>query len=147
MKVILNVDVAGKGKAGDIVKVSDGYARNFLFPKHLAKEANAENVNTANQKKDAINHRRDVELQDAKALAEKMEGMTVTVHAKTGGGERLFGAVTSKEVSQAIKEEFGYDVDKKKIFMDNIKELGKYSAKVKVYADVATSINIIVEGI
>ena len=103
MKVILNEDVNGKGKAGDIVEVSDGYARNFLFPKKLAKEANAENVNTANQKKDALNHRKEVEKADAKDLADKMEGMTVIVKAKTGGGDRLFGAITSKEVAQALK--------------------------------------------
>ena len=142
MKVILNEDVNGKGKAGDIVEVSDGYARNFLFPKKLAKEANAENVNTANQKKDALNHRKEVEKADAKDLADKMEGMTVIVKAKTGGGDRLFGAITSKEVAQALKEESGIDIDKKKIVMENIKELGKYSAKVKVYADVQTSINV-----
>ena len=147
MKVILTQDVKGKGKAGDIVNVNDGYARNFLFPKKLAKEANAENLNTATQKKEAFIHKKNVEKQQAVDLAQKMKGMTVHVKAKTGGGDRLFGAVTSKEVSAALKEEHGIDIDKKKIVMDNIKELGEYTVSVKVYADVATSINIVVEGV
>lgn len=147
MKVILIEDVKGKGKAGDIVNVNDGYARNFLFPKKLAKEANAENLNTATQKKEAFIHKKNVEKQQAVDLAQKMKGMTVHVKAKTGGGERLFGAVTAKEVAAALKEEHGIEIDKKKIVMDNIKELGEYTVSVKVYADVATSIKIVVEGV
>jgi large subunit ribosomal protein L9 len=146
MKVILTQDVKGKGKVGDIVNVSDGYARNFLLPKNLAKEANAENLNTATQKKEAQIHKKAVEKQQAVETANKIKGLVVHVKAKTGGGNRLFGAVTSKEVSAAIKEEHGIDIDKKKIQMDNIKELGEYTVALKVYADVATNIKVIVEG-
>ena len=104
-------------------------------------------MNTATQKKEAFIHKKNVEKQQAVELSQKMKGMTVHVKAKTGGGDRLFGAVTSKEVAAALKEEHGIDIDKKKIVMGNIKELGEYTVSVKVYADVATSINIIVEGV
>ena len=146
MKVILNEDVAGKGKKGDIVNVSDGYARNFLFPKKLAKEATAQNINTAEQKLAAKVHKKHVEKQTAQETAEQMKNMVVHVQAKTGGGDRLFGAVTAKEVAQALKEEHGIDIDKKKIVMENIKELGTYTVTVKVYAEVATKLKVVVEG-
>ena len=146
MKVILTEDVKGKGKAGDIVSVSDGYARNFLFPKKMAKEATSENLNAASQKLAARQHQKNVEKQNAVETAEKLRTMTVHVKAKTGGKERLFGAVTAKEVAAALLEEHGIEIDKRKFMMDNIKELGEYTIGVKVYADVATDLKVIVEG-
>ena len=146
MKVILNADVQGKGKKGQVVSVSDGYARNFLFPKKLAVEANAANLNAAEKAKRTDEHRRQVELENAKALAEKLKEVKVIVKAKCGEGSRLFGSVTTQELADAIKEQFGYDIDKKKIVLDApVKELGEYTALVRVYTDVATEISFKVE--
>ncbi len=145
MKVILNEDVKGKGKKGDIVSVSDGYARNFLFPKKLAREATTENLNAARISKGAQKHKKDVEKQTAADAAEKIRGLTVTVQAKTGGAGRLFGAITAKEVAAALKEEHGIDIDKRKFVMDHIKEIGEYTVQVKVYAEISSDLKVIVK--
>lgn len=143
MKVILNADVKGKGKKGDIVNVSDGYARNFLFPKNLAKEATAQNLNAAKVAQDAAKHKKLVEKAEAVALAEKLSGKTVQLKAKCGEGNRLFGAVTAAEVAEALKENMGIEVDKKKIALSGgIKELGTYDVAVKVYAEVSATIKV-----
>ena len=143
MKVILNADVKGKGKKGDSVNVSDGYARNFLFPKNLAKEATAQNLNAAKVAQDAAKHKKLVEKAEALALAEKLSGKTVQLKAKCGEGNRLFGAVTAAEVAEALKESMGIEVDKKKIALSGgIKELGTYDVAVKVYAEVSATIKV-----
>lgn len=143
MKVILNADVKGKGKKGEIVNVSDGYARNFLFPKNLAKEATAQNLNAAKVAQDAAKHKKLVEKAEAVALAEKLSGKTVQLKAKCGEGNRLFGAVTAAEVAEALKESMGIEVDKKKIALSGgIKELGTYDVAVKVYAEVSATIKV-----
>ena len=142
MKVILIEDVAGKGKAGEIVNVSDGYARNFLFPKKLAKEATPQNLNAANIRLAAEKHKKAVQKQSAEDMAKDLEGKTITITAKRGDGGKLFGAVTSKEVAAALKDEYGIDIDKKKINVPHIKEMGTYEASVKVYAEVSTHIQI-----
>jgi large subunit ribosomal protein L9 len=144
MKVILNEDVKGKGKKGDIVNVSDGYARNFLFPKKLAREATAENLNAVKIKKEAEKHKKAVEKQNAADVAQKIMGLTVTVPAKMGESGRLFGAITAKEVAAALKEEHGIDIDKRKIVMDHIKETGEYTVQVKVYAEISTGLKVII---
>ncbi len=145
MKVILNADVKGQGKKGEIVNVSDGYARNFLFPKKLAREATAENLNAVKVASDAAQHKLDVERQTAAELVKKMNGLTVTVIAKTGGSGRLFGAVTAKEVAAALLEEHKIDIDKRKFVMENIKEMGEYTVQVKVYADMSSKLKVIVK--
>ena len=143
MKVILNADVKGKGKKGEIVNVSDGYARNFLFPKNLAKEATAQNLNAAKVAQDAAKHKKLVEKAEALALAEKLSGKTVQLKAKCGEGNRLFGAVTAAEVAEALKQSMGIEVDKKKIALSGgIKELGTYDVTVKVYAEVSATIKV-----
>ena len=143
MKVILNADVKGKGKKGEIVNVSDGYARNFLFPKNLAKEATAQNLNAAKVAQDAAKHKKLVEKAEAVALAEKLSGKTVQLKAKCGEGNRLFGAVTAAEVAEALKAGMGIEVDKKKIALSGgIKELGTYDVAVKVYAEVSATIKV-----
>ena len=143
MKVILNGDVKGKGKKGEIVNVSDGYARNFLFPKNLAKEATAQNLNAAKVAQDAAKHKKLVEKAEALALAEKLSGKTVQLKAKCGEGNRLFGAVTAAEVAEALKQSMGIEVDKKKIALSGgIKELGTYDVAVKVYAEVSATIKV-----
>ena len=143
MKVILNADVKGKGKKGEIVNVSDGYARNFLFPKNLAKEATAQNLNAAKVAQDAAKHKKLVEKAEALALAEKLSGKTVQLKAKFGEGNRLFGAVTAAEVAEALRQSMGIEVDKKKIALSGgIKELGTYDVAVKVYAEVSATIKV-----
>ena len=147
MKVILTEDVKGKGKAGDIVNVSDGYARNFLFPKKLAKQANAQNLNAATIAHAAEKHRKDVEKQDARELADRISGMTLVIPAKHGENGKLFGAITAKEIAAEMEKKLGVMIDKKKFSVPNIKELGEYDVSVKVYAEVSTAFKIeVVDG-
>ena len=145
MKVILNADVAGQGKAGYVVNVSDGYARNYLFPKKLAREATAENLNAVKMAGDAVRHRQDVEKQNAAKLVSKLNGLIVTVVAKTGGSGRLFGAVTAKEVAGVLLREHKIEIDKRKFVMDTIKELGEYTVVVKVFAEQSAQLKVIVK--
>ena len=143
MKVILNADVKGKGKKGDIVNVSDGYARNFLFPKNLAKEANATNLNAATQTKNALEHKKLVERQEALALAEKLKNTAITLKAKCGEGQRLFGSVTAQEVADAVSSQRGVEFDKKKVVLSGtIKELGTYTVKLKLYPEISADITL-----
>lgn len=142
MKVILTADVAGKGKAGDIVTVNDGYARNFLFPKKLAKQATSENLNSAKQAIAAQKHKRETEIAQAKETAEKIAGAALVIPAKHGGNGKLFGAITAKEVAAAMNKEYGLNIDKKKFSVPNIKELGTYDGSVKLYAEVSTNFTI-----
>ena len=147
MKVILTEDVKGKGKAGDIVNVSDGYARNFLFPKKLAKQANAQNLNAATIAHAAEKHRKDVEKQDARELADRSSGMTLVIPAKHGENGKLFGAITAKEIAAEMEKKLGVMIDKKKFSVPNIKELGEYDVSVKVYAEVSTAFKVeVVDG-
>ncbi|MGI6153747.1 MAG: 50S ribosomal protein L9 [Christensenellaceae bacterium] len=144
MKVILLEDVKGKGKAGEIVNVNDGYARNFLFPKKLAKEANKQNLNAANIAQAAKKHKQDTEKQEAKDLAESLKGAVLTIHAKHGGNGKLFGAITAKEIAAALNEQKGIMIDKKKFNVPTIKELGEYDFSVKIYAEVSTDMKVVV---
>ena len=144
MKVILMEDVQGKGRAGDIVNVSDGYARNYLFPKKLATEATKQNLNAAKQKIEAANYKRKLDKENAEETAKELMGAEVTISAKRGDGGRLFGAITSKEVAEALKEKYGFDIDKKKFSVPHIKEIGSYDVQVKIYAEVATTIKVVV---
>lgn len=143
MKVILNADVAGKGKAGEIVNVSDGYARNYLFPKNLAKEATATNLNAAELKKKAAAHKKQVEKQNAQHMAEELKDKPLVVYGKCGEGNRLFGSITSAEIAEAMRDTYGVEIDKKKIVLkENIKELGEYTVQVKLYAEVSAPIKV-----
>ncbi len=146
MKVILIEDVKGKGKAGDIVNVSDGYARNFLFPKNLAKEANTTNLNAATLAKNAALHKKQVERQEAAELAKKIEGLTVHIQAKCGESQdKLFGAITSKEIAAALLSEHGIEMDKKKIVLaNNIKVTGEYPVTIRVYPEITAKIQVLV---
>ena len=125
MKLLLMQDVKGTGKAGDIVNVSDGYARNYLIPKKFAVPADAGNINAANIKKGAQKHRIEMQRKNAKELASGMSSLTVRVYAKAGDGGRLFGSVTGKEIAEALKEQYDITIDKKKIRIDEpIKQTG-----------------------
>ena len=117
MKVILLKDVKGSGKAGDIVKVSDGYARNMLIPKGLAKEATQGNIKTLEKQKEKMAEKFAADKKAAEELAEKMETLTVDIVTKGGEGGRLFGSVTSKDIADALKEQHGIEVDKKRSYL------------------------------
>ena len=133
MKVILQQDVKGQGKKGQLVDVSDGYARNFLLAKKLAVPATPENVNTMKQQEKARKAQEAAEKAEAEALAKKLETITVKEAAKAGEGGRLFGAVTSKEISDALAAQFGITVEKNKIVQsDPIKNYGTYEVKCKL---------------
>lgn len=133
MKVILMQDVRGQGKKGEMINVSDGYARNFLFPRKLAQEATADNVNTMRMNDKAKREKEQKAREEATALSGKLREMTLTVLAKGGGAGRLFGSVTSQEIADALKQQEGVELDKRKIVIDEaIKTVGLYSVKVKL---------------
>lgn len=142
MKVILKQDVKSLGKKGELVNASDGYARNFLIPKGLATEANASAMNDFNNKESAKKYHKAEEIKAAKADAEKLEGKTFRLTAKAGANGKLFGSVTSKDISAKIKQDLSLDVDKRKIAVDDIKQFGTYEAEVKVYQGISAKIYV-----
>lgn len=146
MKVILLEDVKGTGKKGEIHEVKDGYAINCLIKKGLAQEANAKNLNLLQGQKDSAQHKIDVDIANAKDIAGKLEGKSIVVKAKAGQNGRLFGTVTSKEVSAAIKQSLGLDVEKKKINIAmKIEGFGDYSAEARLYAGVTAKFTVSVK--
>ncbi len=147
MKVILTKDVKGLGYIGEIKEVSDGYARNFLLAKGLAKEASAQNINIAKQQQKANENRKLLERLSAEEAAKKLKGLKVVVKEKCGENGRLFGSVTSKEISEAIQKQHGIDIDKKRIVMDgSLKDLGEVTLQVKLHAGISTEIVVSVEA-
>lgn len=133
MKVIFLQDVRGQGKKGQMVEVSDGYARNFLFPRKMAVEATADNVNTMRMNDKAKKEKEQRAREEAAELSAKLRDLTLVVYAKGGGAGRLFGSVTSQEISDALKEQEGVDLDKRKIVIeDTIKTVGLYTVKVRL---------------
>jgi large subunit ribosomal protein L9 len=143
MKIILLQDVKGQGKKGDVINASDGYARNFLFPKNLAIEATAGNMKTLDEQKQAQQNKKDRELSDAKALAEKIEQQTVQIKTKAGEGGRLFGSVTSKEIAEAFEKQHKIQLDKRKIVLaEPIKEKGTRTIDVKIYPGVVAKLKV-----
>ena len=145
MKVILQQDVRGQGKKGQMVEVSDGYARNFLLPRKLAVLATAENVNTMKQQEKARKAQEAAEKAEAEALSKKLEGLTVKVAAKAGEGGRLFGAVTAKEISECLSQQHGVNIAKAKLVLDEpIKSCGGYQVKAKLAYEVTGTVNVVV---
>lgn len=142
MKVILKQDVKSLGKKGELVNASDGYARNFLIPKGLAMEANASAMNDFNNKESAKKYHKAEEIKAAKADAEKLEGKTFRLTAKAGANGKLFGSVTSKDISAKIKQDLSLDIDKRKIAVDDIKQFGTYEAEIKVYQGISAKIYV-----
>ena len=146
MKVILKQDIKGIGKKDEIHEVSDGYARNFLFPRGLAVQASASAVNEVKTKAAAKQHHAAEELAAAQALAKKIEGKTVALKAKAGQGGRLFGSVTAKDIAEGLSKLVGEPVDKRKIVLDgDIKNFGSYEVEVKVYPKVTAKLTVKVE--
>lgn len=145
MKVILLQDVKAQGKKDDVVEVNDGYARNFLFPRKLAIEANKSNMNELSNRKAAERFRAEQELKKAREQGEALKGKSVTIYQKTGAGDKLFGAVTAKEIAEEIKKSFGIDIDKKKIVLaEQIKSLGEYKAELKLHVNVHVTITVLI---
>ncbi len=140
MKVILQQDVKGTGKKGEIVNVSDGYARNFLFPKKIAIEASAAALNDVATKERAEKHRIEMEKKAAQEIADKLSGNTVKMTAKAGQNGKLFGSVTSKEVAEAINKKFGTSIDKRKVTVSDIKQFGTYECEVKLYTGITAKL-------
>ena len=146
MKVILLKDVKGQGKKGEIVNVSDGYARNYLFPRNLAQEATAQNLNSAQVKQEAAAHKKEMEKKNAQEMAKQLENKGVVIKAKCGSTGRLFGAITNAEIAEALNQQTGLELDKKKVVLANpIKELGEYTVTVKLHAGVQATIGLKVE--
>ena len=145
MIVILQQDVKGTGKKGEVVKVSDGYARNVLIPKGIAKEATEGNVKSLNRQKEIAAEKNAAQKAAAEATAAKLNESSVTIKAKGGDGGRLFGSVTNKDVADAMKEQLDLKIDKKKVELKNaIKNEGEFTAKVRLFAGVAADLKVIV---
>jgi large subunit ribosomal protein L9 len=148
MEIILVQDVKALGKKGEIVKVSDGYARNFILPKKLGLEATKQNLYDLKVQKDAELKKQKELLDEAKALAKKLEEVAIKVSIKAGEGGRTFGSVSSKEIAAALKEQFGLDLDKKKLQLaDPIKNAGSYTVSVKLHPQVTAEMKVNVEAV
>ena len=145
MKVVLLADVKGSGKKGELVNVSDAYARNFLFPKKLAKEANAQALNELKNAEESKAFKIKQETEAAQASADKINGKSVSILAKAGQGGKLFGSVTAKEIAEAIKKQYGVDVDKRKIdTKGDMKAFGTYECEVKLYSGITATVKAVV---
>ncbi len=144
MKVILKADVKGQGKKGQLVTVSDGYARNFLFPRDLATPADAQAMNDLKNKEDAARFHAEMEKKEAQAAADALNGKSVKVMAKAGQNGRLFGSVTTKEVAESLKAQYKIEVDRRKISMPDIKAHGTYEGEIKLLTGISAKISIVV---
>ena len=143
MKVILLDNIKGVGKKDEIINASDGYARNFLFPKKLAVEANAENVSKLNNRKEAASYKKDVEKQNAEELAKKIKGIMLKIRVKAGENGKIFGGVTAKEISDNLKTQYKFEIDKKKIDLkEPIKTLGEFNVAIKLFEGVIANLRV-----
>ena len=146
MKVILLTDVKGKGKKGQMIEVSDGYARNYMLPRKLAQEATADAVNTMRMNDKATAERQARERAEAVAVSKQLRELTLVVKAKGGGAGRLFGAVTTNEIAEALKKNAGITIDKRKLVLaDNIKNVGTYTVKAKLGYEIVGQFSVKIE--
>ncbi|MCC8161557.1 MAG: 50S ribosomal protein L9 [Oscillospiraceae bacterium] len=146
MQVILTKDVKGQGKKGQMVNVSDGYARNYLLPRGLAEVASKANINVMKGKQESLEYKKKKELEEANAIADKMKEIKVVLKAKAGDNGKLFGSVTSKDVAEALTMQHHIKLDKKKFVMpDGIKALGTTVVDVKIYTGVTGKLSVVVE--
>ena len=145
MKVVLLQDVKGQGKKGELINVSDGYARNFLFPRKLAEEATADVLNAIKLRDEAAKRRMELERAAARELADKLTGMPVKLFLKAGGGGKLFGSVTAKEIAEALKNQYQVELDHRKIVLDGpIKTFGTFETKVKLLPEITGKLFVVV---
>ena len=143
MKVILLQDVKGQGKKNDVIEVSDGYGKNFLLPRKLAKLADAQSLNDVKTREEARLYRIATEKKEAQALAEKLKTVTVIVKASCGADGRLYGSVTAKDISERLAADFGITIDKRKLSIaDPIKAYGKYAVEAKLYPEVTGTVTV-----
>ena len=148
MKVILKADVKGLGKKGDIINTSDGYARNYLFPKGVATEATEGNLKTQEAFKAKEAKKKAEEADRARELAKRISSLSITISVKTGENGKLFGSITSKDIAEELKLQHGIDIDKKKFALDEaIKTAGEYSVEVKVYPEISAKLKVIITHI
>ena len=148
MEIILTQDVKSLGKKGEIVKVSDGYARNFILPKKLGMEATKQNLYDLNMQKAAEEKRQKEILEEAKTFGKKLEELTIKLSIKAGEGGKTFGSVSSKEIVEAVKKQFNLDIDKKKLQLnDPIKHAGSYTVPVKLHPQVTAEMKVVVEAV
>lgn len=145
MKVVLLQDVKGQGKKGELCNVSDGYARNFLFPKNLAIEANAAAMSELKSREEAKAHHHKEDLDAAKATAAKINGSVIELTAKAGANGKLFGSVTAKEIAEAVKQQLKIEIDRKKMNVADIKAYGEYKAEVKLFGGVSAEFTVSVK--
>ena len=147
MKVIFLQDVKGKRKKGEIKNGSDGFAKNFLLPQKMAVEATAANLNAAKGKQESIQYHKDMEEENAKKLAEKIAQISLNISAKAGENGKLFGSVTSKELSEILKKEHGFDIDKRKFVLpDGIKSEGTYTVDIKLHPGIVAKLKVTVKA-
>ena len=145
MKVLLLADVKGQGKKDQIVEVSDGYARNFLFPKKLAVAADNKVMSEAKSREESKQFRLKEEKAAAKALAEKLATLTVKIVASSGADGRLYGSVTTKDIAEKLNAQHGVEIDKRKLSLqENIKAYGTYNVEVKVYPEISATLKVVV---
>ena len=143
MKVILLDNIKGVGKKDEVINASDGYARNYLFPKKLAVEANNENIAKLNNKKEAASYKKDVEKQKAEELAKKIKGIMLKIKVKAGENGKIFGGVTSKEISENLQQQYNMAIDKKKIELkETIKTLGSFNVSIKLFEGVIAGLKV-----
>lgn len=142
MKVVLLADVKGQGKKGELCNVSDGYARNFLFPKKLAVEADNAALNELKNREESAAHHKQEEINKAKSLASLLDGKEIDIKAKAGSNGRLFGSVTSKEIAARINEKLGVEIDRKKMSVADIKNFGEYTAEIKLYQGIIAKVTV-----
>ena len=147
MKVVLLQDVKGQGKKDEIINVSDGYARNFLFPRKLALEADSKILNDIKNKEAAKARRIELEKQAARETAAKFESLLVKIRIQSGADGKLYGSVTTKDIAEALLEQHGVEIDRRKIVLENpIKQYGTYTVDVKLYPEIAGKLNVLVCG-
>lgn len=145
MKVILLADVKGQGKKNDVIEVSDGYGKNFLIPRKLAKVADAQSLNDVKVKEAAKQYRIETEKKEARELAERLTAVLVKIPTSGGADGRLYGSVTSKDIVERLKADTGIEIDKRKLVLsDPIKAYGKYEVEVKLYTEITGKINVLV---
>ena len=144
MKVILLQDVKKIGKKGEVINASDGYARNFLFPRKLAAEATDASLHILNNQNEKQRKEKLAELEAAQKLASELKGKEVKIATKAGDSGKLFGAITSKDIAELVNTQYKIQVDKKKIIMDAMKVVGEYEIEIKLYPEVSTKMKVII---
>lgn len=147
MKVILLKDIKNVGKKDDIINANDGYARNFLFPKNLGIEATKDNLLKLQAKKDSQRHKKNLEIEDYKKQADKIKNIILSIQVKAGANGKIFGGVTSKEISEELKKQYKMEIDKKKIILkETIKNIGRFSVDIKFGEGVSSKLTVIIQS-